>query len=135
MINVYGRPEALNFLSSTAFADAMASLRQRIKTAQASLPPLPQMPQLPAFTMPTLPPLPASVKVPYRVQVQAQDIPIPPLPTLPPLKVPEKLIVHRIEVERPSFSLPSASMPTLRPIQVEYLDVQPTGKKPAKGKA
>lgn len=132
VINVYGKPEAIPLLSTSAFTDAFNQLRERLKTMTASmpamptLPPMPAMPTMPTFAMPTYP---SQIRVPVRIEVEGQEYKFPtppPMPTLPPMKIPEKLVVHRVEMQTPNLSMP-ASMPAIRPIQVEYQDFKPSG--------
>ena len=87
-----------------------------------TLPPfrLPSLPTLPPFRMPTLPPfrmptLPPSLRLPVRATIVSRPAPV----TLPPLRVPDKIVVQRVEVPRPTMG----SLPSLNPIKVEYQDV------------
>ena len=125
IINVYGRPEAVSMLSSAAFNDAFNQLRERLKTMSANMPKLPAMPTMPTFSMPSMPTYPSQIRVPVRVQVTGQEYKFPPPPALPSVTIPEKFVVHRVELPTPTLSLPSA--PVVRPIQVEYQDFKPSG--------
>lgn len=156
VINVYGKPESVSVTSSNGMMD---SLRKGIKNTynrlpsrpsmpsmpSMTMPSMPSMPSMPTFTYPTMPPmpvmptfppmpamptLPSHIKVPYRIQVEGQNVKLPTMPTmtmptLPPMKIPETLIVHRVEVERPNINLPA--VPTMKPIKVQYQDYKPSG--------
>lgn len=81
---------------------------------------LPSFPTMRPFKMPTLPPfkmptLPSTFYVPYRAQMISRPTTV----TLPPMKVPEKLIIHRQPYVRPT--MPS-SIGSLSPIKIEYQD-------------
>lgn len=80
---------------------------------------LPSFPTMRPFKMPTLPPfrmptLPSTFYVPVRAQMVSR----PSTVTLPPVKVPEKIIIHRQQYVRPTIS----SIGSLSPIKIEYQD-------------
>lgn len=74
---------------------------------------LPSMPTLPPFRFPALPTLPQTFRVPVRAQVVSRPAAV----TLPPLRVPEKIVVQRVELPRPTVG------PISSPIKIEYQDV------------
>ena len=87
---------------------SMPTLPLRMPT----LPPNLRLPTLPPFRMPTLPP---NLRFPVRATVVSRPAAV----TLPPLRVPDKIVVQRVEVPRPTIG----SLPSFNPIKVEYQDV------------